>query len=276
MIWLNGTVREAEGAFSANDRGLLLGEAVFETMSVDATGPQFWAAHMARLEHACAAFGFARRFDADALRAGLDALRAAQKSDAEPKRQILRVTVTGGDGGRGLVPQTPSPSNWLMQLSSAPAQADYIRLCDSADGVLAGSASAAHKTTAYLDNILARRAALKADADEALLFNQYGRLAGAAAGNLFVQKGKQLITPPVSEGALPGIIRHVLLSADLPDGLRAVEGLVGRDLLAKADALYLTNSVHMVVAAGYDADCDTAQKQQGRTLSAALLKSSAF
>ena len=34
MIWLNGDIVSAEAAISANDRGLLLGESVFETLLV--------------------------------------------------------------------------------------------------------------------------------------------------------------------------------------------------------------------------------------------------
>ena len=62
MIWLNGDMRPAENAVSANDRGLLLGEAVFETMLVENRHIAFWDAHLARLMAACAAFGFDCRY----------------------------------------------------------------------------------------------------------------------------------------------------------------------------------------------------------------------
>jgi branched-chain amino acid aminotransferase len=269
MIWLNGAIRQAEGAMSANDRGLLLGEAVFETLLVTNGVPQFWAAHLARLNKACAAFGFDTPYDATALKAGVEALLASlPQSDAPP--YVLRLTVTGGDGGRGLVPQIDATANWLMHLSPAPQSPAYIKLLESDVMVLAGSASGEHKTTAYLDNILARRAALAAGADEALLFNHYGRLAGAAAGNIFVQIGKQLITPPLSEGALAGIIRGAVLQLGQAAGLSISEGLIGRDLLAKADALYLSNSVHKIVPAGFEAEASEAQKKQGHALCEAL------
>lgn len=271
MIWLNGALREAEGAISANDRGLLLGEAVFETLLVQDGVPQFWDAHMARLHAACAAFSFPTPYDDASLKDGVKALLGAHAQHAQQAaRQVLRVTVTGGAGGRGLVPQAASHGTWLMQLSDAAAQPTYLRLHESDITVLAGGASSGHKTSAYLDNILARRAALAAGADEAVMFNQYGRLAGAAAGNVFVQTGKQLITPPVSEGALAGIIRAALLHAGEMAGLSVKEGLIGRDLLAKADALFVSNSVQSVVAAGFDPEASAAQKKQGHALCEAL------
>lgn len=278
MIWLNGNIRDAAGAFSAQDRGLLLGEAVFETLLVVDGVPQFWDAHLARLTRACTAFGLVMPYDTAALKNGVlslfDAHAIKPKADRPGARHVLRLTVTGGDGGRGLVPQNTGAPNWLMQISDAAAPPAYLRLHESDIAVLAGGATAGHKTTAYLDHILARRAALNAGADEALMFNQHGRLAGAAAATIFVQTGKQLITPPVSEGALAGIIRAALLQLGEAGGLNIAEGLIGRDLLAKADALYLSNSVHGVVPAQLEAGHATgpgaAQKKQGHALCEAL------
>lgn len=271
MIWLDGEIRAAQGAISADDRGLLLGEAVFETLLVKNGVPQFWEAHLARLTKACSAFSFSMPYDDASLRDGVKALLGAHNQSAQQAaRQILRLTVTGGAGGRGLVPPSPSAGTWLMQLSDAAPQPNYFRLHESDITVLAGGASSEHKTNAYLDNILARCAALENNADEAVMFNQYGRLAGTAAGNLFVQIGKQLITPPVSEGALPGILRGALLQMGHAAGLNITEGLIGRDLLAKADALYLSNSVQGVVAAGFEAEASAAQKKQGHALCEAL------
>ena len=267
MIWLNGEIRQAEGAISANDRGLLLGEAAFETLVVQGGVPQFWDAHMARLTAACAAFSFPMPYDGETLKEGARKLLASFDS---AQRQVLRLTVTGGASGRGLVPLQESDGTWLMQVSEATSPPLYLRLHESDVTVLAGGTSSQHKTSAYLDNILARRAALTAGADEAVLFNQYGRLAGAAAGNIFVQKGKQLITPPLSEGALAGIIRAALIKAGEMAGLSVKEGLIGRDLLAKADALFVTNSVQSVVPAGFDAAASEAQKKQGHALCEAL------
>lgn len=267
MIWLNGDIRPSEGALSANDRGLLLGESVFETILLAEGRAQFWPQHIARLFEACDALGFERPHDAPALK---DALVALQSHHGQKARQVLRLTVTGGTTGRGLVPQNGGAATWLMQISDAAAAPAYLRLVDSDTPRLAGNPSHLYKTGAYLDNILARRAAVAAGADEALLFNQHGRLACAAAGNVFVQQGRRLITPPVSEGALPGIIRGAFLHAASLAGLQIVEGLVGRDLLAKADGLYVSNSVQLIVPAGYDAGPAAAQKKQGHALREAL------
>lgn len=282
MIWLNGTVRAAEGAISADDRGLLLGEAVFETILLKQGVAQFWSEHVARLQAACAHFGFAQTHNETELKQAVHDL-----CDTQPKaaRQVLRITVTGGAGGRGLVPAEPSPPTWLVQLSAAPDPPPFLRLHISDSEQATASPSRGFKTTAYLDHIMARRQAIATGADEALLRNPHGRICGAAAGSLLVQSGRQLITPPLSEGALPGIMRAALLAQGHCAGLDITEGLVDIDLLHRADALFIANSVLEVVPAVLSTATHTppesglptaGQKKQGHALCEALPQFNAF
>lgn len=271
MIWLNGDIATADGAISANDRGLLLGEAVFETMQVKNAVPQFWAAHLARLREACDAFYLKQDYTDDALREAAAALLAAHDN---PAHAILRLTVTGGDGGRGLVAQSAGAPNVLMHVSDMPPAPEALSLHVSDTVRLAGASASAHKSTAYLDNILARRQAIKAGADEALMLNQFGRIACAASGTVYLQHGHHLLTPPVSEGALPGTIRAALLQLGEIAGLRLSEGLIEPDSLTTADGMFISNSVLEIVPAylgNHIADtAGEAQKKQGRALRNAL------
>jgi branched-chain amino acid aminotransferase len=276
MIWLNGGIVSAEAVISANDRGLLLGESVFETLLVKNQVPQFWTAHLARLAASCTALGLSNPHNAAALRDGVMALFEAEKARHGKKpRAVLRLTVSGGSGGRGLVPRAEAKPMVMMQLGDAPPRPDALRLHMSDVLRFAGQFSAAHKTGQYVDNIMARRQALAAQADEAVMANQHGRLAGAAAGNMFVRFDDRLLTPPVSEGALPGIIRGALLEMAMIDGLQIEEAPIDMARLEKADALYVSNSVNGVVAAAF-VQADAAQKKQGLVLNDALPEFSSF
>lgn len=276
MIWLNGDIVSAEAAISANDRGLLLGESLFETVLVKNQVPQFWAAHLARLSASCTALGLSNPHNAAALRDGVMALFDADKAvHGEKPRAVLRLTVSGGSGGRGLVPRAEARPMVMMQLSDAPPRPDALRLHMSDVLRFAGQFSAAHKSGQYVDNIMARRQALAAEADEAVMANQHGRLACAAAGNMFVRLGERLITPPLRDGALPGIIRGALLEERQIDGLQIEEAPIDMGQLEKADALYVTNSVNGVVAAAF-VQADAAQKKQGLVLNDALPEFSSF
>ena len=276
MIWLNGDIVSAEAAISANDRGLLLGESVFETLLVKNQVPQFWTAHLARLAASCTALGLACPYDDAVLRDGVMALFAADNAlHGEKMRAVLRLTVSGGAGGRGLVPTAQATPMVMMQLSDAPPRPDALRLHMSDILRFAGQFSATHKTGQYVDNIMARRQVLAAQADEAVMANQHGRLACAAAGNIFVRFDDRLLTPPLGEGALPGIIRGALLEKAQIDGLQIEEAAIDMARLEKADALYVTNSVNGVVAAAFG-QADMAQKKQGLVLNDALPEFSCF
>ena len=90
----------------------------------------------------------------------------------------------------------------------------------------------------FLDNILARREAERRGADEALLLNTAGRLAEASAANLFAVLGGRLLTPPLSDGALPGVMR-----ADVMERQGGRESPLAPDDLSRASEAFLTNSL---------------------------------
>ena len=71
------------------------------------------------------------------------------------------------------------------------------------------------KTFAYGQGIQARREANAAGADDALLLNTENELCSGTAANLLVHRNGALLTPPLSSGCLPGIMRGRALAAGL-------------------------------------------------------------
>ena len=94
------------------------------------------------------------------------------------------------------------------------------------------------KSLNYGDNVLARREASSARADEALLLNTRGRIACAAAGNIFLRFGDSWVTPPISEGVLPGLARKRLIQA-----LGASEIELTEAMLSTVDGALISNSL---------------------------------
>ena len=99
------------------------------------------------------------------------------------------------------------------------------------------------KTLSYLDNVLARREARAAGADEALMLNNQGHLACASAGNLFWLEGQALSTPALDCGVLAGLARGRVMAAAEGLGLETREVRAGLEALAGASAVFLTNSL---------------------------------
>jgi branched-subunit amino acid aminotransferase/4-amino-4-deoxychorismate lyase len=99
------------------------------------------------------------------------------------------------------------------------------------------------KSLNYLDNILARLEAREHNAQEALLLNTLGWVAEGATSNVFIIKDKNLITPPVDAGILPGITRAAVLEIAESLDLQAREETFSPEELLRANEAFLTNSL---------------------------------
>ena len=268
MLWSDG--RLVEGGtlpFAMADRGLLLGDGVFDTALAVQGRVAFEAAHVDRLTAAAAALGFsierARIVEAMRALAGTAPLAA------------IRTTLTRGPGPRGLAPP-PEPAPFLFG-SAAPARAALffapLRLALTRTARNDTSPTARLKTLGYLDAVLAARDAQAQGFDEALFLNTRGRVACAGTGNLVAILAGTLVTPPLEEGVLPGIVRAELLARIAPSLGIAVEErpLLPSDLEA-AEALFVTNSLRLLapVAALGARDYDSAGHSAVQRLCAAL------
>ena len=81
-------------------------------------------------------------------------------------------------------------------------------------------------------------------ADEVIYLNERGELAEGSRTTIFLERGGKLLTPELSSGVLPGTLRASLISER-----RATEAVLTLDDLARADALFLGNSVRGLVRA---------------------------
>lgn len=241
LLWLNGRLLEsAEARVDPSDRGLLLGDGLFETMRAEAGRAPLLARHLARLRAGAAVLGlpvpFAEAALAEAV-AGL--LRAAGLGDA-----ALRLTLTRGPGPRGLLPPAePTPTVLLaafpLPAPPPPARAAIATVTRRNEH----SPLSRLKALGYLDNLLALQEARAAGADEALLLNTAGRLACATTASLFLIEGGRLLTPPVAEGALPGITRALVIEAAAAFGLGCREEPLPPHRLQTAEGAFLTSSL---------------------------------
>ena len=221
-----------------DDRGLLLGDGVFETLlAVNGVVDQL-IAHLDRLAAGCAVLGLP---EPDRT-AATDAIMHAVNGRSEP-RLAVRLTLTAGSGGRGLDRPEPATPTLFASAAPSPKVAEPARLMISATRRNADSASSRIKSLSYLDNILARREARAMGADEAVMLNGRGEVACATAANLFWIMDDQLHTPALECGVLAGIMRArvLALADDLGISVREVHSSL--DALAQADGVFLTNSL---------------------------------
>lgn len=219
-----------------DDRGLLLGDGLFETILAEDGRLHLVEAHVERMIRGSAVIGLA---PPDAVEARQAAEQAAAGISG---RAAVRLTLTAGSG-RGLDRPSGSRPRLVASASRASAPHGPARLHTVDVRRNDGSPAARVKSLSYLDNVLARREARARGADEALMLNTRGEVAGAAAANLFWIEQDRLFTPALACGVLDGIIRSRVLAAAGALGLRTAEVRAGADRLASADGAFLTSSL---------------------------------
>ena len=248
--WLNGEFVTTDKAINIRDRGLLLGDGVFETLLVDKGQPAFLRLHLDRMEKGLAALKI--KID---MPKNIDCIIAelARLNDMGEADIAARITVTRGASGRGLLFPSADVFEPTMFITLAPLPGRNggkpMELVYSQYRRCTESIAAKHKTLNYLDNVLARNEANGAGADEAIMLNSGGRIACASAANVFcITPDDVILTPPAREGALRGVIRDLLLAEATKSGFDIREEVVRPEQLTGYD-LFLTSSLLGVRAA---------------------------
>ena len=238
-VFINGRLTETaktllEAAIDPTDRGLTLGDGVFETMAVRGGQVSRLAAHLTRLRNGLGVLGIEAPMADEGL---TEALNSVIEANAIIEG-VVRLTITQGPAPRGLLPpETPAPSLIIAASANAPGPGGHVTAI-----IVTGtrrneqSPLSRIKSLNYLDNILAAREAMEKGADEALLLNCTGKLASAPSSNLFAVIGGELVTPPTVDGCLDGVMRGEVLKA-----LNGSERSLSPDDLAGASEAFLTN-----------------------------------
>jgi branched-chain amino acid aminotransferase len=242
IIWFDGALMPLEDArLSPLDRGVTVGDGVFETLRVYDGTPFAWRRHWERFTHSARALGLPMP-DAAVVRAGADSLLAATGlRDAR-----LRITVTGGEGPPGSSrPPGVEPTVWIVALPFEPRNGP-------ADVVIAPwthnehSATAGLKTTSYAANVRALAYAESQHASEAIFANTAGNLCEATGSNVFVVHDGVVHTPPANAGCLLGVTRALVLELARARGLAVEEADLPVTNLATAQEAFLSSSTREV------------------------------
>ena len=243
MLWYDGhLVSRKQLRLDPGDRGLLLGDGIFETLLAVDGRIEHLELHLERLRNSATMLGIPLPFDAAGMQDGLAALLVANRLTAG--LAAMRITLTRGPGRRGLLPpDAPQPHLLVTAIAYHPPAEESFAARIVAIRRNEGSPLSRIKSLNYLDNVLALQEAIAGGADEALLRNNAGQICGGSRNNLFVVRGGYLITPPIADGVLDGIKRRVILDCARRIGCPvAEESLSPMDLLS-VDEAFFSNSL---------------------------------
>jgi branched-chain amino acid aminotransferase len=244
QLWCNGRwLALMDFPNLSQDRGLLHGLGLFETMlSLD--GKLVLAdRHLARLRAACKRLGWT--VDSPDIHSIADRLLVDQGLTGGRAR--IRLAITAGSGTLGDLRLGDDRIIWMTAHS-----------CEVPPGSLAVGISpwlrnehsplAGLKCASYAENLIALDHARRHGFDEILFFNTSGGLCEAATANVFLVKNGNLFTPPLESGCLPGITREVVIELAAMLGISCRLCALTSVELQAADECFLTSSTRGVIA----------------------------
>jgi para-aminobenzoate synthetase/4-amino-4-deoxychorismate lyase len=204
--------------------GLDPGLSIFETMHATRDGGvRHLERHLSRLERSACALGFG--WDENELREALQA-----ELDRLPPQTPHRLRLALDRVGRLELKRQP-----LTELPAGP-----VRLRLEPEPLPAARPLSAHKTTLRGEYDAGIAAAEAEGAFDSLFFTPDGRLVEGGRTNVFLKLDGRWLTPPLADGALPGVMRSLLL--DDP-AWAAAERTLTRDDLARAEAVVVCNAL---------------------------------
>ena len=241
--WINGHWREAKTlGLPLTDRGLQLADGLFETVLILNGNAQLLGAHVQRWQHGAALLGMAAPPSQSWLQPLIQEGIAKADLNRPGRAGTLRLNWSRGQAanrGIGLSPGQPDRNAHCFWLTLqrhhpcfTPAQA-WISVEEQRN---ASSRLSRCKTFAYGQAIQARREAQTHGAELALLRNTSGELCCGDSANLLVRRQEEWLTPPLSSGCLPGVMRARALEVGL-----AVEAHLGPDLQTGDQALLINS-----------------------------------
>ena len=220
IAWFNEEWGQpAELALPLSDRGLQLADGLFETILIHHNRPCLFDAHLRRWERSCELLGMAP----PPKRAWLEPLiqKAIHRLGLAQGEGALRLNWSRGDGnqrGIGLDHNAADPSRhrfWMTLQTHTPTFGSVRTWISCHEYRQASSLMSRCKTFSYGQSIQVRREAEQRGAEDGLMLNTNGTLCCGSSANLVVQRHGEWLTPPISDGCLPGVMRGEALKQGL-------------------------------------------------------------
>lgn len=251
MVNFNGTIVSETAVSLENNRAFLYGDGVFETIKSLDGQILFLEDHYFRL---MASMRILRmdvpmNFTMEFLESEIQKTIQAQSTKAHSFR--VRVTCFRVGGGRDL----PKERGIHFLISAVANQQVLYTLNQQAyeveifkDFHQPKHLISTLKTTNRLLNITASIFAEENQYQNVLLINEDKNIVEATNGNLFMVIGNQIITPPISDGCINGIMRKKIKSlCERIEDVQWIERSISPFELQKADELWISNVIAGII-----------------------------
>lgn len=246
MVNFNGEIVGENVNLSINNRAFLYGDGVFETMKIVNYKILFFEDHYFRLMASMRILRMEIPMTFTMEYLENEILNLSRINNFQGAARV-RFTVFRNDGGYYL----PNSNEISFFINVKPLENQLYKIENSnyevelfKDFYITKHLLSTLKTTNKILNITASIFAKENDYDNCLILNDSKNIVEAINGNIFMIIGNKLITPPISEGCLNGIMRKQILNlAKKNDYLEVEEAIISPFDLQKADELFITNVI---------------------------------
>jgi branched-chain amino acid aminotransferase len=246
MINFNGTIVSQDANILTQNRAFLYGDAVFETVKIINDKILFLEDHYFRLMASMRVvrMEIPMNFTMEYFE---EQILSIVKVNQLERSSRARITIYRNDGGYYLplnntisfLIHAVALENTLYSIDQKEYEVDLYK-----DFYVTKQLLSSIKTTNKIINITGSIYANENGLDNCILLNDSKNVVEVLQGNIFMLLGNKLITPPVSEGCLNGVMRKQILSlAKKIENLEVVEEVISPFDIQKADELFVTNVI---------------------------------
>lgn len=221
-------------------RAVYYGDGFFETMRWHHGKPLFWEYHKQRIENTANILSIFLPYPAEML------LPELQKHVLPyiPNQRLRLSFIRTGEGY-----YTPKQNRLIILAEFTPLPETGYTWNDNPFVIGISSIKKLRHSLSTLkllsaeNYVMAGLEAQQNNWDEAILLNDAGNVSEAISHNIFIVKQKDVITPPLEEGCLQGIMRSVVIQLCKDYKISITERSISYNELNDADEIFLTNVI---------------------------------
>jgi len=231
---------------SPDNRSFRYGDGFFETMKWKNGQVMLQQLHLERLFHSLELLKFnpPNYFTAEYI---VQAIQELVKKNQHHSLARIRLTIFRGEGGiydhqnhfPHLLIQSWDLNESNNRLNENGLDIDIYRL-----SVKSADHFSSIKSNNYLPYVMAAIWAKEQHLNDAILLNADGNIADATIANVFIVKDGFIKTPPLSDGAVAGVMRRHLLHQLNEFGYDVQETSIAPAELLQASEIFLTNAIY--------------------------------
>ncbi|MGZ4814937.1 MAG: aminotransferase class IV [Terriglobales bacterium] len=243
FVFHNGRVLPlAEVRLSPGQAGLLNGWGVFSTLRIYRGRPFEFDHHFGRLARDAQRISLPLPYTRAQVHDGvLELIRANHLQDG-----CMRIYFVNNQAAIWSSDEQFPQTDWIMYTVDLPMRVGPVKLALQPNGRHAAHPLAGTKVTSWLQNVWVVDKAHHRGFEDAILLNEHGNVTECTAANLYIVKGGQVITPPLSSGCLAGVSRLLLEQLGPAAGVPIIERDFTAEELFAVDEVFISSTTRQV------------------------------